>query len=198
MLANINISLSNPNQPQPCRALYPVYDWRSARAGDTVRATHANYTDISRVNLRKCDRVAIMKRYDRAGLSSGAIANKLGELAKALGVSHYWEILPRQMELVHALIDKQLNMPVRSEVLKTIEQAQPVIQRAQPLPRPGLFDLPDQNERAFTISEVVDCEELVAKALYKIALDLLKVKEAIEKTETKDDLEKVLKVIIKA
>ena len=198
MLSNININLSTNPNPQPCRAFYPVYDWRSARAGDTVRATHANYTDISRVNLRKCDRVAIMKRYDRAGLSSGAIANKLGELAKALGVSHYWEILPRQMELVHALIDKQLNMPVRSEVLKTIEQAQPVIQRAQPLPRPDLFNTQQPKQKAFTVSEVVDNEALVMAAIDKIAGELIALKNAIKETETKGELENAIAKILKA
>ena len=121
MLANININLPDTKQPPTPRGL-PVYDWRSSRAGDMVRATKSNYTDISRVNMRKSDRVSIMKRYQRAGLSSGAIANKLGELAKAFKVAHYWEIAPAQMSQVYALIDRQLFNPVPKKKACTISE----------------------------------------------------------------------------
>ena len=170
MLANININLPDTKQPPTPRGL-PVYDWRSSRAGDMVRATKSSYTDISRVNMRKSDRVSVMKRYQHAGLSSGAIANKLGELAKAFKVAHYWEIAPAQISQVHALIDRQLFNPVL---------------KAQP------------KKKAYTISEVVDNEDLVMAAIEKIAGELLELKRAIKESAFNEDLEVAIKNILKA
>lgn len=207
MLSSINMTVYTGKQ-FPSNPL-PFYNWRTTPVGARVSTRHVGVDDV--VNLPMADRQILMTALGELGIAPQQKPSHLGLIARAAGVRHYWQMTHEQMPVAMEYLDtlarlsgKTLSTQHKKESagvseslspLKTIEQTKPAIQKPQPIPPVDSFSL-NLNFNQPSPKEVVDCENLVLKALEKIASDIQKLKEAIKHTDTKEDLEKALQAII--